>query len=146
MLGMFDDLIGKPFKYNSFGPNEYDCYGLCKEVCRRGGLDLPDQEKFIELHTPYPDYEVRGNDRISLVDKCAEAAIKNWFKKIDNPEPYCIVVFNSGPYFAGHVGVAIDKKRFIHIFPKKNCCIERLDNPKWVNKIEGFYRYVSQSG
>jgi len=143
----FTDLIGKTFKYNTFGPNDYDCYGLCQEVCKRGGIDLPDQSKFLELHTPYPEYEVRGTDRTALVDKCFDALAKtNWFEKLDEPEPFCIIVFKSGPYISGHIGVVIDKNRFIHTYPKKNCCIERLDNPLWQKKIEGFYRYVNQSG
>jgi hypothetical protein len=140
----FNDLIGKKFKYNTFGPDEYDCYGLCMEVCGRVGINLPDQYKFAELQTPYPEYEVRGDDRTSMVDKCVDAAVSKWFKKLDKPEPYCIIVFTKGPHFAGHVGVVIDKYKFIHTLPEKNCCIERLDQPLLQKKIEGFYRYVGQ--
>jgi len=139
-----NDLIGKKFKYNTFGPDEYDCYGLCQEVCRRGGIYLPNQEKFAELHSPYPDCSIRGDERISLVDKCVDSASRMWFKKLENPEPYSIVVFTKGPHFAGHIGIVIDKNRFIHTYPKRNCCIEYLDNLLWKNKIEGFYRYVGQ--
>jgi len=36
------DLIGKPYQRGARGPDAYDCWGLCVEVYRRGGIDLPD--------------------------------------------------------------------------------------------------------
>ena len=44
---MFSDLIGKPYKKNGRGPDSYDCYGICIEVCKRIGTKLPEQDEII---------------------------------------------------------------------------------------------------
>ena len=38
----YEDLLGKKFKYNGRGPDEYDCYGLVKEIYNRLGIELPE--------------------------------------------------------------------------------------------------------
>jgi hypothetical protein len=36
------DLIGKPYAHGARGPDAFDCWGLCAEVYRRAGIELPD--------------------------------------------------------------------------------------------------------
>jgi len=118
------DLIGQPFDMqNKAG---YNCYGLCCEVCKRMGIMLPDRQ-------PVEDLAER-----SLVINTN----KQDYIKLDSPEPGCLVTFKVRPPYVTHVGVMLDKVRFIHVMKKRQVCIERIDRPFWRDRLDGFYRYV----
>jgi len=38
------DLIGRPYVHGARGPEAFDCWGVCAEVYRRRGVELPDYE------------------------------------------------------------------------------------------------------
>ncbi len=116
------DLVGKEFEYGSKGPDKYDCYTLSQEVCKRYDIKLPD---FI------------SSDKPDIVHQSIIKG-KELFNKLDSPKPLSIVTFRSGP-IVHHVGVMLNFPYFIHILPKCNVVIERIDSLKWKNKIEGFY-------
>jgi len=138
----FTDLIGKPFEFGSYGPKTFDCYGLCHEEYTRLGHDLP---KFLDYTQKYVEI-ITKNYSSEIAENYIELVLKS-FQKIDHPESYCLVLFNVSREYTTHIGVVLkDRKRFIHTSQRKNCVIERLDNPLWQKKIEGFYRYVNQSG
>ena len=42
---MVADLVGQPFKEGARGPNEFDCWGLVREVAKRSGTELPDFDR-----------------------------------------------------------------------------------------------------
>ena len=65
--------IGKPYKENGRGPDNYDCWGIVKVVAELIEIELPD------LYLP----DVMNDDFIN--DK------KKLFVKLDKPEPYAIV-------------------------------------------------------
>lgn len=126
---MFDDLIGKPFETGARGPNKYDCYGLCIEVYKRIGKELPDYG-FIETAEP---------DKISsLFDESRQN-----FVRIDKPKPYCLATFFIIKPYVSHIGIMLeDCNSFIHITRKRFVCIEKLDSPRWKNRIDGFWQYA----
>ena len=37
----YTDLLGKEFEFGARGPDKFDCWGLCLEVGKRAGVDLP---------------------------------------------------------------------------------------------------------
>jgi len=123
------DLLTAEFEEDGEGPN-YNCWNLCREVFRRAGKVLPRYSEYIS------DIAERNN----LIQ-----AIKNSddFMNIENPEPLAIVAFRLRPNTITHMGVLIDKHRFIHIRKKAGVAIERLDIGIWSKKIEGFYRYAA---
>ena len=121
------DLIGKPFLMGAKGPTAFDCYNLCREVCKRGRLHLPDKESFV-------DNAIR---HAAIVD-----GKESEYIRLEKPEPLCLVTISLRPPFITHLGVVLDGVRFIHIMEKRHVAVERLDNPIWQKRIEGYYRYV----
>ena len=121
------DLLTARFEENGEGPN-YDCWNLCREVYRRAG-------KFLPRYSEYLAGIVERNNLIQIV-KSAD------FERIEKPEPLAIVTFRLKPRMITHMGVVLDKYRFIHIRKKAGVAIQRLDFGLWAKKIEGFYRYA----
>lgn len=143
-----EQLIGKGFEYGARGPDAYDCYGLAMEVYRLAGLsELPDQEEFASaVGRGLPDFEhIPGGspEYMAEVNSVVFAGGHTCFLPLDKPEPYAFVTIRSVNGFVSHLGVVLPNLRqFIHVFPKRNVVIDRLDHPLWKQKIEGFYRYA----
>ena len=125
------DLLMAEFEEDGEGPN-YDCWNLCREVYRRAGRTLPRYSKYITSIA----------ERNNLIQ-----AIKNSddFVNIESPEMLAIVAFKLKPKAITHMGIVLDKYRFIHIRKKAGVAIERLDIGRWSKKIEGFYRYAANN-
>jgi cell wall-associated NlpC family hydrolase len=136
-----NDLIGKPFEFGSYGPKTYDCYGICYEVYNRLGKELP---KFLDYTQKYA--EIITKEYSSEIAENYIDLVLQSFQKIENPEPYCLVLFSLNREYTTHVGIVLkDCKRFIHTSQRKNCVIERLDSVLWIKKIVGFYRYAESN-
>lgn len=126
-----NDLIGKPYKDNGRGPDAYDCWGLCMEVMRRAGRDLPD------ISIPSAD-----DSRRDLV----ELQRRRNFRKIPQAQPWSLVlfrIFDDQNKEKWHVGVVLEGgQRFVHITGKSCVAIVALNHPVWGLFLEGFYHYV----
>lgn len=123
-----DDLIGKRYKDGGRGPDEFDCFGLFEELCRRRGMPIKSEA------TP-----AAVEDKNQLF---AETTLREW-KKLDGPEPGCGVAFRVTPPYVTHVGMVLDcGKRFIHVRQGANVAIERLDSVLWRHRIAGYYAHV----
>lgn len=121
------NLVGKRFEYGGRGPNTFDCYGLCMEVYKRLGRELPDYP------TSFGDVKV---------DHDTYWFGKKNFVRLKTPEPFCLITFMIYKPFVSHIGVVLeDCLRFINISYKRDVCIEFLDSPRWRNRIDGFWRY-----
>jgi cell wall-associated NlpC family hydrolase len=117
-----DDLLGLPYKKAARGPNAWDCYGLCMEVCRRAGIVLPD----IQTPTTRPD-------RNHLF-----TTTKDIWIKLAKPEPWCVAAFQIRRNW--HAGVVIaDCQRFIHVTAGINVTVSQLYHHKWRRRCDGFY-------
>ena len=119
------DLLGKKFKYGGRGPEVYDCWGLCREVYRRLGIDVPDFQSssdFSEIHQKI----LQG---------------KELLEQLNEPEPYCMVFFTLRPPYVTHIGIVLNPPYFIHILEKSEVAVERLDSITWKKRIAGFYRW-----
>jgi len=124
-----DDLLMADFDENGDGPN-YNCWNLCREVCKRAGKFLP----------RYSEYISEIAERNNFIE-----GILNDFIPLDKPEPFCVVTFNLRPRKITHMGIVLDKYRFIHIRKQAGVAIERLDIGSWSKRIEGFYRYAANN-
>ena len=124
MQATLDDLIGKPFCDGGRGPEGYDCWGLAAEVYKRFGKELP-------------DYKIACEDACR-VNAEIEQNKPQWVQLIMPVAP-CLVVMKMGVTFVNHVGVYIGDGRFIHTRDKIGVNIDRIDNPNWRKRIEGYY-------
>lgn len=130
LLSKVTKFLGCQFEYGKEGENrKFDCYGLCRAVYREFGKELPEFKHVVED---------------ILVHESIEKA-KPMFEKIDKPEPLCLVTFRIRGKLVCHLGVVLEPPYFIHIMEKRNVTIERLDNPIWSKRIEGFYRWKGKS-
>ncbi len=125
----YSDLIGIPYVKGGRDPSKgLDCYGLCIVVFKRLGIDLP------EFHSP---------DESDIIHEVIFTA-KRQFERFENPIPYSLVPFIIRPPFVTHIGVVLENRdNFIHILRKKCCVIERLSDPFWNKRIQGFYTWGS---
>lgn len=122
------DLLLCGFSENGNGPQFYNCWNLCREVYRRAGRQLPAYNDYIK--------DLFERDRvIKEVRKC-------FFKPLNKPEYLAIVTLKLRPKCITHIGCIINKRQFIHISRTAGVNITKINDRKWNNKIEGFYRYV----
>ena len=123
----YEDLLGCEFEHGGRGPERFDCWGLCLEVCRRAGLAVP------AFSSP--------PDRLPAIHR--EILRRSWlFERIERPEPFCLVTFAIRPPYVTHVGVVMeDRTTFLHILKQSRVTRERLDHILWKKKIAGFYRW-----
>lgn len=123
----FDDLIGKAFKDGGRGPDVYDCWGLVLEVWRRFGVELP-------------DYRISAFEE-AVIDSQIRAERPKWIRQ-EWPAvsaPSMIVIRFRSQAWANHCGVYLGEGRFIHAREKTGAHVDRVENPLWFKRIDGFY-------
>lgn len=119
------DLIGVPYKVDGRDKSGIDCWGIVHEVRERIGR-------------PVEDYAAPGSEALMDELVAREKGLHGW-RRIDAPTPFCVVAIRIGR-FVSHVGVVLeDCATFIHSRDPIGVVIERLDCPRWANRIEGFY-------
>jgi len=126
------DLIGKPYKDGGRGPDYYDCWGLCMEVARRAGIELPEFNVAI-------DNELRGR----LINEQKKAG----FHRLNKPVSWSLVLFriwDDHNNTLWHVGIVLENcRQFIHITGNSFVCITDLKRGFWDIHLEGFYKYAA---
>lgn len=121
------DYLGKEFEMGGRGPDRYDCYGLCYEICRLNDHEMPSFRTPADWMAAY---------HIMTLEK-------ERFVRLEKPKPFCLVAFSLKRNLVTHVGVVLDDlTRFIHIMKNRRVAIERLNNMTWKNKGRGFYWYA----
>lgn len=119
------DLIGKPFADGGRGPDNYDCWGLSKEVLRRHGVDLP-------------DYRIPAFNKTGIF--AWYEAVKSNYIEVSGELPVpCLVFLRLNSPVGNHIGVYLGDGKFIHARQKTGVCIERLDHPAYRRCILGYY-------
>lgn len=120
----YTDLIGVQYKKNGRDIKGLDCYGLVKTLHDRMGKHMPDYA------TP---------DNQSLINQLINTG-KLDCEELQEQEPGCIVLFKIPP-FSLHMGVVLDKEKFVHIIQHRNVAVERLDSRIWSKLRVGYYRW-----
>lgn len=119
-----DDLIGLPYVKGARGPTSYDCYGLCMEVTKRAGIEIPD------WGTPV----TRKDRNVAFFSR-----MQDW-EKIAKPVQYCLTVYKiKRNWHAGVVLPGLDT--FIHVTAGINVTVSQLNNFKWRQRFNGFYTF-----
>jgi len=117
-------LIGRPFEAGGRGPG-YDCWGLCRSVLQRNGIDVPD----------YPS-TCDADRNASLII----AAMESGWEECE-PQAFAVALFRMDRRLGTHVGVMVDGQRFVHVIAPMGVCVERISHPLWRKRILGFYRW-----
>jgi cell wall-associated NlpC family hydrolase len=126
-----DDLINVPFVPGGRDPKVgLDCYGLCLEVGRRLGWDLPASADL--------------RPEMAAIDQLiGTVTASGQFIPIDRPEPPCFVLFYTRPPLATHAGVMLTDKQFIHARRKCGTQKENIASTLWSWRVKGFYRWAT---
>lgn len=118
---IYEDLIGKPFQSEGMGNPGWDCYNLCLEICKRGGLvGIP---SFQSLAAD------RHLDKIKMISKYKHLLTPvNGVPRILDWVGMCDI--EKLPGVIQHLGILIDKGKIIHVPEGEWVRVERLDNPR----------------
>ncbi|HBS59410.1 MAG: NlpC/P60 family protein [Bacillota bacterium] len=120
-----DDLIGLPFVDGGRDPaTGLDCWGLSTEVFRRYGIALP-------------DYKISCEETSRIHDEMNEQ--RAFWRRCKGEIPVPALVVIRFAIYCDHTGVYIGQGRFIHTRKEIGVNIDRVDNPTWAKRIEGFY-------
>lgn len=120
-------------KYRDFVGIEYEpphgCFRLVEQVFRGVyGINLGKQDEGLE--------QAQSKDRTARIQrKLSELTIQ-----VQNPQEGDVAIVRGRPW---HIGVIIAPSMMLHSYNGGTSCIEDYTNWRWVNRIEGFYRYVS---
>lgn len=122
-LDLFEDLLGKQFEYHGRGPDKYDCIGLCLEVSSRVGVEIPALVSYTE---PSEIHNAITNG-------------KELFTQLKAPVDNVLVLLQIHPKFVTHIGFVLKHPYFIHIMPRRQVAIERLDSTIWKHRVRGYF-------
>lgn len=128
----YDKYIGLPYLNNGRTEAGVDCWGLARLFYKdQFNIDLPS----------YSDEYVGGSD--PAIVEIISIYKDNW-EENGNPNIGDLCLFNilGEPT---HVGIFIGENKFLHCRQGLDAVIESLDNIKWKNRFQGFYKYSEQS-
>jgi hypothetical protein len=127
----YDNYIGLPYKENGRDDTGLDCWGLARKFYKQElGIELP---SYAELYDG--SYDPKLPQTVNYY--------KDSWTRVQSPQAGDLCVFNilGEPT---HIAVYIGNEKFLHSREGKDSVIERLDNPKWANRLEGYYRYTEK--
>ena len=139
------DLIGKPFAYGGRGPEEFDCFGVIKELLRRDGIAVPDYDTADAQAT----IEALFSREQRLYWRPCEAEEGSWYIDLERNGSLARHHYTKGAVvlfrilgLGSHVGYVTGPNTFVHTWEgaRLGVLTERIDD--WEHRIIGFYRYV----
>lgn len=148
----YSDLLGSQFAYNARGEDgAYDCYGLCMEISRRLGKELPDvttPEGFINMEALLAHEAESGKSWLPVPPEDAMWGTMEGVGRDGTVTTYgikegAIAYFRVKGYMA-HVGIIIGPDRFIHAWELAGgVAVERLS--LWRTRLVGIYEHRPDS-
>lgn len=103
------DLIGLPYLRGARGPEQYDCYGLAREMFRRAGNEVP-------------DFDEPGS--LEEIERLIRDKSRRW-RRVEIGTPGALLTFRVEGY-GSHVGFMLHRDRFIHAWEPTGVTTERL--------------------
>ena len=131
MHNWWNDYITIPYKKMGRDKDGLDCWGLVRMIYKdQFDIDLPS----------YVD-QYNADDTHNTLAELIAISKESW-TKTDNPVIGDVLLLRAEGSLS-HVGVVISPTHFIHVIEDINVTIERYDQGKWKNRLEGAYRYDS---
>ena len=118
-----------PFREHGRDPAGWDCWGLLRWVYQHEfGISLPSYAE------GYESIDDHGG-----VFAVFEDQVRGW-EETDDPRPGD-VVWCAFMGFPCHVGVYAGAGTMLHVMPKRNTVVERIDGPAWQHRIRTYFRH-----
>ncbi len=120
-------------KYRPYIGKEYEaphgCFRLVEQVFKGAyGIDLGKQDEGLE--------QAENKDRTARVQK----KLSELCVEVENPKEGDVAIVRGRPW---HIALIIAPNMMLHSYNGGTSCVEDYEDWRWVNRIEGFYRYVS---
>lgn len=128
--GWVSNYIGLEYRDAHWGPDYFDCWGLIAHVYKN--------EFDIDIINDMTMY----NSRVSKIRRMHKYW-HNWIS-VDKPKVGDGILFLIGGK-SPHCGIYIGNGTMLHSIENVSSCIQRIDNPTWKPRLEGYYRYSSGS-
>jgi cell wall-associated NlpC family hydrolase len=122
----YEDLIGRPFKYGARGPQEFDCWGLAKEMLSRQGVA--------------PDKYGWSDEKSAIQHMLLDAANQSCWRECE-VQKGAVMLFRVGR-FVSHVGFALNGTQFIHTWERSGGVVVESLYQDWHKRLVGCYQYV----
>lgn len=124
-----DSYIGIKYRDRARDEDCVDCWGLlCLFYRNEFGIELP------QYTTDTPD----GAKYVAEVT--AGARVDPTWEKVDTPQYGDVLLFRVQG-LPIHCGVYVADNEFLHSFPNRDSCLERLDGLSWIKRLDGIYRW-----
>ena len=107
---------GKPYVWNTAGPNTFDCSGFVYYVFSHNGYSI---------------------SRNSVKNYWESSSIK----KVSTPKPGDLIFFKGtygGPNHPSHIGIVINDHQFIQASSTRGVCITEINNSYWKQHFLGY--------
>jgi sulfur carrier protein ThiS len=131
MHNWWNDYITIPYKKMGRDIDGLDCWGLVRLIYKdQFNIDLPSYAN-----------EYNADDNHNTLAELIAISKENW-SKTEHPMIGDVLLLRAEGSLS-HVGVVISPTHFIHVIEDINVAIERYDQGKWKNRLEGAYRYDS---
>lgn len=122
--------IGKAFAEKGRGPDEFDCWGLVRQVyLDHCGIELP----------TYLEKYQSTNDRDILGEVIGSESREKW-SPVDKPASFDVIILRMRGV-PMHVGVVTKPGFMIHCARNIGVVSERYDSLKWRCNVMGFVRH-----
>ena len=120
-----------PFVDHGRDPSGWDCWGLLRWVYQREfGIVLP---SYVGGYESIDDHQ-----GVFIV---FEDQARSWVEVAD-PVPgdavWCAVMG-----FPCHVGIYAGEGSMLHVMPRRDTTVERIDRPAWQSRIRSYFRHRS---
>jgi len=125
---IIDKYLGIPYRHRGRTMEGLDCWGFLKLFYADLGIRLFDIE----------DLEYSRVWGLEGKDYFKEHHFHDWVQ-VKSPEILDAVLFVNSRKIANHAGIVLNNGRFIHSC-RQGVIISRLNDPRWLTRIEGFYR------
>ena len=120
----YADLIGVPFRFGARGPDEYDCFGLTKEVLRRQGIEW--------------DWDIDADELTEPVRAAISGAFTDGpWKPTGDYKPGCVVLMGGNGLWRHIAPVVTDDGDLLHL--SASTCGAILVRPSKL-RLYGFMR------
>jgi len=127
-----DRYVGLPAAKLGRDRQGVDCWGLLRLVYR--------EELQIDLPSYAGDYtDPAERDEVSRLINAAEA--RGSWQPAHVIRRFDALVFGAGQYRT-HIGVAVDRRRMLHVQGRDAAKIERFDQGRWQHRFKGAFRHV----
>jgi len=118
-----------PYKHCGRDLKGLDCYGLIMQI----------YDNFLNIRLWDIDEEYDENWGFKNGNHFLENYYRQW-EKVNIPKFYDVVLFKNKKCVTDHGGIIITGQKFIHAC-KAGIVVTRLNDNKWINRVEGYYRF-----